>query len=106
MSLIIKGGWGIALILTLCLFFTPGGVIDYWRMYQRLQERQDHLIALRKENEQILIEIDQITQDSHLQKKLAREMLGVIAKDEYLILFAKETVGEMPRPVVALPSAL
>ncbi len=45
---------------------------------------------MRLENSELQIEVAKIINDSRYQKKLARDNLGVIAADEFLILFEQD----------------
>ena len=48
------------------------------------------LSRIKKENMQIVREIERMQTDTAYQKKLVRDNLGFIAADEFLILFPKE----------------
>lgn len=89
-----KLAWMICGILVLRLFFMEGGVIDYHNMDKTLIEKQKDLERLRIENAELIKEIHRLKTSPSYQKKVAREHLGVIAKDEYLVLFANESIPE------------
>jgi cell division protein FtsB len=86
-----KLGWMACGALVLRLFFMESGIIDYNSMNQTLENRENDLLMLRQENADLIGEIHKIKTSPSYQKKLARDHLGVIAKDEYLILFSKES---------------
>ena len=89
-KILVIGGWIFCCILLGRLVFADRGVIDYYSQ-QRLISRklhQNQLIAT--ENRGLQIEIKRLKGDAVYQRKLVRKHLGVIAKDEYLILFARE----------------
>ncbi len=86
-----KLGWMACGALVLRLFFMDSGVIDYHKMNQTLEKKDLDLKMLRQDNADLITEIHKIKTSPSYQKKLARDHLGVIAKDEYLILFAKES---------------
>lgn len=83
-------GWGFNFFLLIRLVFSTNGVIDYYSMEQTLGEVRERIENLKSENVSMASEIKKIKTNSSYQKKLAREHLGVIAKDEYLVLFAKD----------------
>lgn len=68
-----------------------GGVADFMERERTLEFKAHQLRLLEGENDQLRYEINRIKTDARYQKFLAREHLGVIASDEFLILFAKET---------------
>ncbi len=86
-----KVGWLICVALVLRLFFMESGVIDYYQMNQVLEQKDNDLISLRQENAELIREIHKIKTSPAYQKKLARDHLGVLAKDEYLVLFSRES---------------
>lgn len=88
-----KAGWIFAGLLVFRLILMEGGVVDYYSMENTLQNKEHSLELLRKENASIIQEVHKIKTSTAYQKKLAREHLGVIAKDEYLILFAQDHSG-------------
>jgi len=88
-SYLVKGAWAFCFFLLLRLIFSEGGIVDYYAsqslMNDKLKEYQD----IQKENVELGLEIDKIRTNRSYQKKLVRDNLGFIAKDEYLILFPK-----------------
>ena len=84
-------GWSVVGLLVLRLFFMDRGVVDYFSSESRLQEKREELEMVRKENKDLTAEIQKIKHDRNFQKQLAKEHLGVIAADEFLILFAGES---------------
>lgn len=87
----VKACWVFAFILLGRLVFSNGGVVDY---YQSVSGHQDKLYQLERvsaENKMLSQEIKKIQNNSSYQKKIVRDHLGYIARDEYLILFQKET---------------
>lgn len=89
-----KAGWGTCCILLLRLVFSEGGVIDFLKMEKILNEKMQNLSEVHSENEQIFNEILKIQSDHSYQRHLAREHLGVMAQDEFLILFARDKDGK------------
>ena len=59
-------------------------------MNQHLDQMQENLVFLKQQNDGLKSEIKQIKSSPRYQRKMAREHLGVIAKDEYLILFERD----------------
>ena len=88
----VKACWVFAFVLLGRLVLSGGGVVDY---YQSVSSHQDKLYQLERigtENEMLTGEIKKIQNNSSYQKKIVRDHLGYIARDEYLILFQKETL--------------
>lgn len=71
--------------------FMKAGVLDYIQMEKSLAQHAVMLESIKEENQELQIEIKKIMNDKAYQKQVVREHLGVIAKDEFLILFATET---------------
>ena len=95
-------GWAIVALCMLRLVFMERGGIDYVGMDNKIKERETELARVQKENDEIGTEIRRITLDKSYQRQLAKEILGVIAADEFLILFAgesSETLSEADRPL-------
>lgn len=83
------------LLLALCwlmgiirLFTMDKGIIDYVQMQQIIDDRKLQLEQVNAENSNIAQEINRIEKDTKYQRFLAREHLGVIGEQEYLVLFA------------------
>lgn len=101
-TLLPRIGWGIAALLLLRMAFMERGLIQYWRMSGTIGERATELARVRRENQDIRGEIRRIEFDKGHQRWLAKEHLGVIAADEFLILFAgegSETQSGADRPL-------
>lgn len=83
--------WFLSLILVIGLFrlvFMNQGIINYFEKNESLAERLNLIEQLKTENIQLAKEIKRGNEDVRYQKNLAREQLGVISSEEYLILFA------------------
>ncbi len=91
-NLLPKLGWTVIGLLVLRLICMDRGVWDYFATERTIQEKRDDLSSIQKENREIKIEIGRITLDKNYQRQLAKEHLGVIAGDEFLILFAGESM--------------
>ena len=72
------------------LIFSDGGVQDYYAKKDVLQGRFDELARIEGENKVLLKEIALLKKDPQYQKKVVRDHLGYIARDEYLILFPEQ----------------
>ena len=86
-----KVTWCLSLILLIgCirLFFMNQGVFNYLDKKASLDERLNLIEQIKLENIQLLKEIKRANEDVRYQKNLAREQLGVISSEEYLILFS------------------
>lgn len=90
LSYLVKGSWIFCGILILRLIFAAGGVTDYYAQKASVNARVSELVAIKKENMQLVQEIERMRSDIGFQKKLVRDNLGFIASDEFLVLFPKE----------------
>lgn len=86
----VKACWLFALILLGRLIFSGGGVVDYYQSVSGHQDKLYQLERINEENKKLSLEIEKIQNNSSYQKKIVRDHLGYIARDEYLILFQKE----------------
>lgn len=86
-----KFGWAFCALLVLRLVFMESGLLDYHSMHQALERKERDLVLLRSDNAELIEEINKIKTSHSYQKKLARDHLGVITNDEYLILFSRES---------------
>lgn len=87
---LVKGCWIFCGIMILRLIFANGGVTDFYSRKSILNDRLGELDRIKKENMQLVREIERMQSDTSFQKKLVRDNLGFIAEDEFLILFPKE----------------
>ena len=85
-----KVGWMVCLGLLVRLISMEGGLLDYNSMDEALVAKQVEFESLRTENAEIVREIHNIKTSPRYQKQLARDHLGVIAQDEYLVIFTKD----------------
>ena len=85
-----KIGWLCCLGLLVRIVSMEGGLLDYHTMDNALVEKEAKLVELRTENAEIISQIHKIKTSPRYQKQLAREHLGVIAKDEYLVIFSSD----------------
>lgn len=90
-NLLAKLGWSVIGLLVLRLICMDRGVWDYFTTEGEIREKQNELRSLHSENKDLKAEITRIQVDKNFQRQLAKEHLGVIAADEFLILFAGET---------------
>lgn len=86
-----KLGWMCCGLMVLRLVFMESGIVDYQAMNQTLVEKERTLLMVRQDNVDLINEIHKIKTSPSYQKKLARDHLGYIAKDEYLILFSRDS---------------
>lgn len=87
---LVKGCWIFCGIMILRLIFANGGVTDFYSRKSILNDRLSELDRIKKENMQLVREIERMQTDTAFQKRLVRDNLGFIAADEFLILFPKE----------------
>lgn len=90
-NILAKIGWSVIGLLVLRLIFMDRGVWDYFTTEGGIKEKQAELKSYQDENKSLRTEIVKIQSDRNYQRQLAKEHLGVIAVDEFLILFAGET---------------
>lgn len=90
-NLLSKIGWSVIGLLVLRLVFMDRGVWDYFSTERTIHVKNEELASLNRENNELKTEISRIQVDKNYQRQLAKEHLGVIAADEFLILFAGET---------------
>lgn len=91
-----KIGWAVIGMLVLRLICMDRGVWDYFATEGDIREKQGELSSIHKENRELKTEITRLQVDKGFQRQLAKEHLGVIAADEFLILFAGESAEETP----------
>jgi cell division protein FtsB len=72
------------------LFFSQGGILDFYDQSKVLTDKKLELEQIRSENMALTREISRMQSDTGYQKKIVRDNLGFIAQDEFLILFPKE----------------
>ncbi|MBY0416265.1 MAG: hypothetical protein K2Q18_18975, partial [Bdellovibrionales bacterium] len=87
---LVKGSWVFCGIMVLRLIFAAGGVTDYYSQKSSFNERINELNDIKKDNMQLVRDIERMKTDIGFQKKLVRDNLGFIAADEFLVLFPKE----------------
>lgn len=90
-NLLAKLGWTVVGLLVLRLITMDRGVWDYFSTEGEIKEKRNELKSIQIENNELKAEISRIQLDRNYQKQLAKEHLGVIAADEFLILFAGES---------------
>ncbi len=90
-NLLPKIAWSVVGLLVLRLICMDRGVWDYFATEGDIREKQSDLKSIQMENKSLKAEISKIQVDKNYQRYLAKDHLGVIAADEFLILFAGET---------------
>lgn len=85
-----KACWVFCVIMVGRLIFADGGVTDFYSQKSTVNAKETELERIKKDNSVLMKEIERMKSDSGYQKKLVRDHLGFIAKDEYLVLFPKE----------------
>lgn len=74
-------------VLLVRLIFSNGGVIDYYSRVNQYKDKQREYQRTIADNKKIIAEIKKIKTNPSYQKKLVRDHLGLIASDEYLVVF-------------------
>jgi cell division protein FtsB len=87
---LVIAGWIFCFILVVRLLFAANGTWDYYKMDRVLAGREAELADIKAKNGELVREMERIRKDGTYQRQLARNALGVIAVDEFLVLFAKE----------------
>lgn len=90
-NIMLKSAWAFCGFLLLRLIFSGGGILDYNERKSMLEGREHELENVKLDSQRTLAEIDLIQKDVSTQKKLVRDHLGFIARDEYLIIFQKDS---------------
>jgi cell division protein FtsB len=88
---ITRGIWVFCAFLLLRLVFSDGGVEDFYAKREVLQDHFTRLSQIETENRSLLLEIEKLDSDPQYQKKVVRDHLGYIARDEYLVLFPSKS---------------
>jgi cell division protein FtsB len=89
----LKLSWCGCLALFIHLVFSDRGVVDYYSQKKSLEKKLTGLKQLKKNKNGLKKNIKLIRKDKFYQKKLVRDHLGFISKDEFLILFQKGKIG-------------
>lgn len=76
------------LCYALFLFFSSGGVFDYFNNQRLLKDRGHYYEALISQKDNMIKTIEKFKVNQQFQKKLIRNQLGYVNEQEYLILFA------------------
>jgi cell division protein FtsB len=80
--------WGFILFSAIRLLFSDRGVVEYYSRMNVLKDHEFEMSRLKKENTHLNEEIYKLNHDVDFQQKIVREHLGLMAKDELLILFS------------------
>lgn len=73
------------------LTFFEGGIIDYFDQKERVASIKESMRELEGLNSGLRKEIRLLKESSSYHKKMIRKHLGMIAPDEFLILFSNQT---------------
>lgn len=79
------------LFLVLRLVFAERGALDFVQRQSYLEGRVEYLQELEEEQLALHKRIDLVRNNRSYQRKQVRDRLGFIAKDEYLVLFSKQS---------------
>ncbi len=93
-NLLPKIAWSVVGLLVLRLICMDRGVWDYFATEGAIREKKSELNSIYEENKTIKTEISRIQVDMNYQRHLAKDHLGVIAGNEFLVLFASESASE------------
>ena len=83
--------------LGLCAFmlhisFGPRGLVEYYSRVSDQQTIKENIRRLDQENNDLVFEINQVENSRSYQRKVVRDYLGYISKDEHLIIFPESTI--------------
>ena len=84
--------WLGLLAFFLHLSFGPRGAIEYYSRVSDQEVIKENIRRLDQENNDLVFEINQIENNVTYQRKVVRDYLGYIAKDEHLIIFPESTI--------------
>jgi len=80
-------GWIFCIMFFGQLIIGARGVIDFYKLDSEYKEMVNRYQSIFNDNQKISQEIERLKKDNAYQKKLVRDNLGFISKNEYLILF-------------------
>jgi cell division protein FtsB len=83
------GLWVFAIILIFKVVFSSNGIIDYYKRNNIILSKLHKLRDLDNKNETLIKYLKDFNSDHSMQKKIVRSSLGVLARDEYLVIFSK-----------------
>jgi cell division protein FtsB len=101
-SWFVKGSWLFCGFLLMRLIFSDGGALEFYNKSADIKQKQFELEMLKQDNQNLMQELENIRTSGRFQKKLVRDHLGYIAKDEYLILFSKNLKTARPQEVSSI----
>ncbi len=85
--------WIFCLFLLIRLFIAERGIIEYYGLQSTMMNKIQVQKDIIKSNKELLVEIGKIKNSNIYQKHIIRDRLGLIARNEYLILFSEEPLS-------------
>ena len=85
---LVTAGWLFNAFLLGRLMFSQNGLLDFYAKRDLIAQNNQTLESIKKESKDIAREIEKVKSSPSYQRKLARDHLGVIASDEYLVIFS------------------
>ena len=85
--------WIFCLFLLIRLFIADRGIIEYYGLQSTMMNKIQVQKDIIESNKELLVEIGKIKNSNTYQKHIIRDRLGLIARNEYLILFSEETLS-------------
>lgn len=76
--------------LLLCIIFGERGVIDLYRLKSESDQLTYIADDLKKENQRLYRNIERLKNDPEYIEEIAREELGMVARDEIIYQFKEE----------------
>ncbi|MDA9189619.1 hypothetical protein N9O57_01425 [bacterium] len=86
----VKLAWIACAILFVRLVFADRGVMDYYLRMNNHKVQLNDYRELLNENKMLVSQIEKVKKNHAYQKKLVRDHLGFISKNEFLLLFSKD----------------
>jgi cell division protein FtsB len=71
------------------MVFAPGGALELRERLSTIDARSREIERMASEQEMLKSEIERLKKDSRYQRQIVRDHLGLISKDEFLIIFPK-----------------
>ena len=72
--------------------FGPRGLVEYYSRVSDQETIKENIRRLDQENNDLVFEINQVENSRSYQRKVVRDYLGYISRDEHLIIFPESTI--------------
>ena len=92
LRVIIKGSYTLLFCYLLIVVFGERGAFDYYLRKSDLTNLKNEITQTNKDIGDIIFELNQIQNSTSYQRKMVRDYLGYISKDEHLVIFPESTI--------------